>query len=778
MAGRVLQRIDVDGIVQGVGFRPFVYRLACELGIGGNVCNTPSGVTITAAGDKDSLASFVMRLERDAPPMALVERVRTGPVSEAQEIPEAFKISPSVQDGAKSTLISPDTTVCEDCLREMFDPADRRYRYPFINCTNCGPRYTIIRELPYDRSNTTMSGFTMCPECRSEYSDPDNRRYHAQPNACPVCGPRIDLLDRVGNPAAADSDLITVAAEYILDGAILAIKGLGGYHLACRADSEEAVDKLRKRKRRQDKPFALMVASVERAAEIVRLDSESDKLLTISAHPIVVLAHKEGNSIAPSVAPGQSGLGIMLPYTPLHCLILDSLGGVPLVMTSANYSDEPIEIDNRSALENLKEVVDWFLVHDRPIHTRADDSVIRSNGARRVFIRRSRGFAPRPVNLPLESGSGVEVLAVGPHLKNTICVTRGAQAFVSQHVGDIETAETLDYFRHTVKQMKAILGVYPQLVVHDFHPDYHTTRWARTESGLETMAVQHHHAHAAACMAENGLRGKVLGVVLDGTGYGTDSTIWGGEFLLADETDYARVGHLPPLVLPGGEQAILEPWRVARAALLEHVGSAELAESGKEIFAEIEIEKMSSLDRIIERRINCPLSSGCGRYFDAVSALLGVRKFALYEGQPAIELETLALEALDRGIGPREYQCGVGFEDETEMTVPELKSMWRGIYSDVLGGVDRRAIALGFHYCIASLVAAMAENLCIKYKLGRVVLSGGVFANLILLERVLELLSGGGLDIFTHHDFPPGDGSISLGQAYIAKSRLEAGGKR
>ncbi|MFC1614082.1 carbamoyltransferase HypF, partial [Gemmatimonadota bacterium] len=751
-------KIEVEGIVQGVGFRPFVYRLAHSLNLNGWVANTVHGVRIEAEGDREALEHFIGRLKKDAPPMAEVKSLRRK--SSDVKGYKTFDIRTSVSHTGRSTLICPDAAVCEDCLAEMRDRRDRRYRYPFINCTNCGPRYTIILDLPYDRARTTMSSFTMCPECREEFEDPLNRRFHAQPNACPVCGPQVVLVDRQGcRVGNADWESIEQAAGILLDGKVLAVKGLGGFHLAVDATSEAAARRLRERKRRQDKPFAVMFPSLESVRGHCRLSAVAVARLTSPARPIVLLPVRAGSDrLAPSVAAFQNDCGAMLPYTPLHHLLLDAAAGVPLVMTSGNHSDEPIEIENESALCSLGHIADYFLLHDRPIHMRCDDSVFMPAARKTVPIRRSRGYVPRPVSLRFESPP---VLAVGGHLKNTICLTRGREAFLSQHVGDLDSPEVMKFFRLTVEQIKRLLEVEPVLVAHDLHPDYLSTRWALERSGLPAVAVQHHHAHVAACMAEHSLTGKVLGISMDGTGYGGDGTVWGGEFLVADEVGFERVGHLPYQPMPGGEAAVREPWRMARSVFGAVLGAERLNSFGHELWEHIGGRKVELIDRMLERKLNCPLSSGCGRLFDAVAALIGLRRFTLYEGQPAMELESLAMQADGRNMPVYPFEPPVKILSG-EPLIPDLGPMIEAIARDVSSDVEASHIALGFHHCLARVINELGGRLARHYGLNRVILTGGVFNNRYLLETVGKSLRCQDLKVFSHSLVPAGDGGISL----------------
>ncbi|MFH1070132.1 MAG: carbamoyltransferase HypF [Candidatus Glassbacteria bacterium] len=761
------ESIRVTGIVQGVGFRPFVFRLAHRLGIAGRVANTVHGVKIEAEAEPGALAEFVRALVQDAPPIASVQSVRrkrTGLKGYS-----GFQIVPSTSQAGRTTCISPDVAVCEDCLAEMRDPSNRRWRYPFINCTNCGPRFTIILDVPYDRANTTMNRFVMCELCGAEYHDPYDRRFHAQPNACPVCGPRCRLVDRQGNdmPLGEGLDPLQAAGRLLLDGAVLAVKGLGGFHLAVDASHPAAAETLRARKRRQDKPFAVMFAGIESVGRHCRLTARAAGMLAGPRRPIVLLPKKYGGKLDQAVAPFSSDFGAMLPYTPLHHLLLEAVEGRPLVMTSGNLSDEPIEIDNDRALENLAGVADYFLLHDRPIYLRADDSVVQTAPGGKTFpARRSRGYAPEPVRLGRRLPP---VLAVGAQLKNTVCITRGRDAFISQHVGDLDSLETYRYFLLTVNQLCRLFEVKPEAVAYDLHPGYLNTRWALVESGLRPEPVQHHHAHVVSCMADNRITGRVVGIAMDGTGYGPDGTLWGGEFLVADETGYRRAGHLPEVRLPGGEAAIHQTWRTARSLFAAALGRDALDRLGLPLWEQAGRRRVATVDRMLELGTNCPVSTGCGRYFDAVAALLGVRGESLYEGQAAVELESTAARATVKKA--RSY--GFDLTERDGVLVPCLDTMLNEIARDAAAGVDPACIARGFHESLAQALAESTGRIASGAGIGRVVLSGGVFNNRILITSLRRRLAGRGLKVYTHRRVPPGDGGISLGQAVIAARRLE-----
>ncbi|MBC7226727.1 MAG: carbamoyltransferase HypF [Thermoflexales bacterium] len=761
----VSRRIHITGIVQGVGFRPFVYNLATRLGLSGWVLNSSSGVEIEAVGPEAVLDEFIARLRTEAPPLARIERITVTPLPLSHHTGEGeggggvgvrpFRILHSEARPGEFVPISPDVAICDDCLRELFDPRDRRYRYPFINCTNCGPRFTIIRDIPYDRPNTTMAPFVMCPDCQAEYDDPANRRFHAQPNACPVCGPRLEFRAAPDAPPLYGEEALQAARAAIREGRIVAVKGLGGFHLACDATTDAPVARLRERKGRVDKPFAIMsfdLPTVERYCEV----NEAERaLLTSRQRPIVLLRRRADAPISPLVAPGNRYLGVMLPYTPLHYLLLEPAEGFPLalVMTSGNYSEEPIVTRNEEALEQLAALADAFLLHDREIHARCDDSVTRIFRGAELPIRRSRGYAPYPVHLPF---SVRPVLAVGAELKNTFCLTREQYAFLSQHIGDMENYETLRFFEDMVEQLKRTFRVEPEVVAHDLHPAYLSTRYARERAGrLPLVPVQHHHAHIAACMAENGLAGDrpVIGVAFDGTGYGTDGAIWGGEFLIADYASFRRVAHLRYIPLPGGDAAIRRPYRTA----LAHLWAAGVSwdEGLPPVAAATEAER-AVLERQLVQGLNVVPTSSMGRLFDAVAALAGVRQEINYEAQAAVELEMQVAEGVEEA-----YPFGVGEEIDPAPVV-------RAVVEDVRDGVPVGVIAARFH----NGVAAMVREVCLRLRAGtglnEVALSGGVFQNITLLGKTMALLEEAGFTVYVHRLVPPNDAGISLGQAVIA----------
>jgi hydrogenase maturation protein HypF len=760
--------IHITGVVQGVGFRPFVYNLATELDLVGWVLNSSSGVEIEAVGPPDDLEDFVKRLGSDAPPLARIENVNVKEIGVSTvELPnpDGFAIRHSEAKPGDFQPLSPDIAVCDDCLGELFDPADRRYRYPFINCTNCGPRFTIIEDIPYDRPKTTMAPFEMCPDCQAEYDDPTDRRFHAQPNACPVCGPRVWLVSGSEAHAEAD-DAIKQTRELLKSGAIVAVKGLGGFHLACDATNPRAVGRLRERKGRVDKPFAMMAFDLESVQRFCHVEGEERELLTSRERPIVLLRERADSVIAPAVAPGNDDLGVMLPYTPLHYLLLEPSSGFPpaLVMTSGNYSEEPIATSNEEARERLGGLADAFLLHDREIHARCDDSVTRIFEGRELPIRRSRGYAPYPVHLPFAVD---QVLAVGAELKNTFCLTREGYAFLSQHVGDMENYETLRFFEQMIEQLARTFRIEPEIVACDMHPGYLASKYAHRlisgssdDLGIDTsrlrlIELQHHHAQVASCMAEHGLAGErpVLGVAFDGTGYGTDGAIWGGEFLIMDYASFRRAAHLKYVPLPGGDAAIRRPYRTA----LAHLWAAGV-DWDQELPPVIAAspEERTILAQQLKREVNTVPTSSSGRLFDAISSLAGVRQEINYEAQAAIELETL----VDKGVeGGYEFGLGEGI-DSTPLI--------RAVAADVKSGVPPGVIAAKFHNGVATMIRDVCVHLREESDLNQVVLSGGVFQNVALLERVLPLLRASGFAVYTHHLVPPNDGGLSLGQAVIA----------
>ncbi|MDQ5818792.1 MAG: carbamoyltransferase HypF [Actinomycetota bacterium] len=761
---RERREISVRGIVQGVGFRPFIYALAQRHGLIGLVRNDAEGVHIEAEGPPEELELFLQDIREKAPPLAVVEAVSWRPLAVLKE--RDFRIEESREGIQRRALISPDVATCSECVAELFDPADRRYRYPFTNCTNCGPRFTITRSVPYDRAMTTMAHFEMCPECLNEYDDPSDRRFHAQPNACPVCGPQVKLLDRFGHELhGRPDDPILRAARMLRGRAVVAIKGLGGYHLACDPFDERAVRTLRGRKVRQDKPFALMARDLEQVHELCRVGPEEEKLLTSPARPIVLLERLTRSGVAEEVAPRQNTLGVMLAYTPLHHLLLQD-AGIPLVMTSGNNSDEPIAYRDEEAFEQLGEIADYFLIHDRPIHMRCDDSVVRVVRGQTYQIRRSRGYAPAP--LRVAEGFGQHTLACGGELKNTFCVAKEGHAFLSHHIGDLENYETLRSFQEGVEHYCRLFDVQPELVAHDLHPEYLSTKYAREleETGLPAVGVQHHHAHIASCLADNERPSaeSVIGVALDGTGYGTDGAVWGGEFLEGSiETGFVRRAHLEYAPMPGGTAAIREPWRMAIAQLVSLYGEEEVLKLPLGAVRRSGERNVRLIARLVEHGLNTPPTSSAGRLFDAVAALVGVpgSRRTTYEGQAAVELELAADGPAGRGYPFRLLPDEGGW-------VVETLGIVAGVVEDLLAGRGAGEISSRFHRTVAEMVAAGCGEIRERGGAGAVALSGGTFQNLLLMEQVVELLRGKGFTVYRHRRVPTNDGGLSLGQAMLA----------
>ena len=768
---RERREVSVRGIVQGVGFRPFVYALARRHELSGVVCNDADGVRIEVEGAPEELARFVRALEEDAPPLAAVESVDWQPLAALGE--RGFRIEESQEGDRRQALVSPDVATCDDCLAELLDPADRRHRYPFINCTNCGPRFTITRSVPYDRATTTMSTFEMCPKCRREYDDPADRRFHAQPNACSVCGPRVRLLDRFGHELRVKpGDPISRTAQLLRGRAVVAVKGLGGYHLACDPFDAAAVRTLRGRKVRQDKPFALMARDLAQVRELCRVTPKEKVLLTSAARPIVLLERREDIELAEEVAPRQRALGVMLAYTPLHHLLLRD-AGIPLVMTSGNNSDEPIAYRDEEAFEQLCDIADYFLVHDRPIHTRCDDSVLRIAAGGPYPLRRSRGYAPAP--LRLAGGFARHTLACGGELKNTFCLAKDRHAFPSHHVGDMENYETLRSFREGVEHYCRLFDVQPELVAYDLHPEYLSTKYAREleEDGLPAAGIQHHHAHVASCLADNERPEgeRVIGVVLDGTGYGTDGAVWGGEFFEGSlEEGFVRRGHLEYVPLPGGSAAIRQPWRVALARLITLYGEEVTLKLPLAVVREAGERNVRLIARLVEHGLNTPPTSSAGRLFDTVAALVGVpgSRRATYEGQAAVELELASYGPVSQGYPFR-------LRPEDGMWVVETGEIVSGVVGDLLSGREKEEISSTFHRTMAEVVVAGCERIREVGGASAVALSGGTFQNLLLVKQVLEFLVGKGFAVYWHRRVPTNDGGLALGQAVLANSSVQRG---
>ncbi|MCM3872959.1 MAG: carbamoyltransferase HypF [Pyrinomonadaceae bacterium] len=760
--------ILVRGMVQGVGFRPFVYNQASRRDLRGSVRNNTTGVLIEVEGKHGDIENFISDLKTKAPPLSTIESVECNHHLEPAHYSD-FVILQSANEGQQSVPISADVATCTDCLAELFNPHDRRYQYPFINCTNCGPRFTIIEDIPYDRAQTTMRDFEMCSACRAEYEDPSDRRFHAEPTACAVCGPQLYLLGADGVEVerhfGADAEIIDRVQELLLKGRIIAIKGIGGVHLACDALSSEAVEKLRGRKYREDKPFAMMAASVDMVRQHCFVSDVECQALESERRPIVLLERKPDSIIPPAVAPGVNALGFMLPYTPLHHLILRNLDR-PLVMTSGNVCNEPICYDDGEAVKRLQKIADYFLLHDRRIHMRTDDSVVRVHEEREMVVRRSRGYAPLAIKTAFRCGR--QVLACGAELKSTFCLTRDNYAFVSHHIGDLENLETLRSFAEGIVHFKRLFHLEPEVVAYDLHPEYLSTKYALSQDDSFTkVAVQHHHAHIASCMADNRIDGEVIGVAMDGLGFGTDGRMWGGEFFVADFAAAERVAHLAYVPMPGGENAIRQPWRMAAVYLQQAFGDQ---------FLELQLPCVNDMERrgwptlriMAATGTNSPETSSMGRLFDAVSSILGLRDTVNYEGQAAVELEGIA-----------DQHCGEGYEfglvRGNDGDVADARGVIRRAVADLLDGVSPAIVSARFHLSVARLIVAVAENVRSQRKLNRVVLSGGVFQNLFLVERACAMLRTRGFQVITHSRVPTNDGGISLGQAAVANALIKSG---
>jgi hydrogenase maturation protein HypF len=792
------RQIRIRGIVQGVGFRPFVHNLAQRLELAGYVLNSSAGVVTEVEGSEAALDRFVESVRREAPPLARIEEMLVSEIAPLGE--RDFVIRESQAQEGEFVLVSPDVATCPDCHRDFTDPANRRYGYAFTNCTNCGPRYTIIRDIPYDRPNTTMAGFQMCAACQAEYDDPVNRRFHAQPNACPKCGPQLmaqslppanpqpsavgqalppanpepsvvgqalppanpqpipsDPQPIPSEPRPSGSGLIAQAQQLLRAGRIIALRGLGGFHLACDPTNDAAVRLLRERKRRSDKPFALMARDLAAVEAFCTVSDDDRRALESSRRPIVILPRRADARISAAVAPGNNTLGVMLPYTPLHHLLFTGAPYDVLVMTSGNLSEEPIVTSNAEALDRLRPLADWFLLHNRDIYMRADDSVVRVFEKRERVLRRSRGYVPQAIDLGMEVE---EILACGAELKNTFCLSKGRYAVLSQHIGDMENYETMVFFEETLANLKKLFRVAPRAVAYDLHPLYLSTQYALGLPEMEKIGIQHHHAHIASCMAENGLRGKVIGVAFDGTGFGTDGQIWGGEFLVADYRGFERRAHLRYVPLAGGDAAIRQPWRPALAYLADAFGpAAEFRDLPP--WRDVQESQRRLVCSMIAHRVNTIDTSSCGRLFDAVSSLIGLRQQINFEGQAAIELEMIAAQGIAESY-PFDLDAGtVDFR-------PAIKR----IVADVRAGTPAPVIAARFHNTVAEAIVEVCHRLRSEEKLNRVCLSGGTFQNMKLVERTLAGLRSLEFEVFVHAQVPPNDGGIALGQAVIATEIL------
>lgn len=762
-------RLHITGIVQGVGFRPFVYNLAGKYRLRGFCLNDGEGVIIEVQGS--AIGSFIDELRSSPPPLSKIEDFREEEV--LRQPFSGFTIKESIGEAGQSTLVSPDVALCTDCERELFDHSDRRYLYPFINCTNCGPRYSIVLDIPYDRPKTTMARFNMCPACEAEYKDPNDRRFHAQPNACADCGPKVWLEKKGERSDALNFEAIRLAQRLLENGKILAIKGLGGFHLACDAGNSGAVARLRELKRKSlsrqlksNKPFALMAPDMKTIKEFAFVNKKEAELLEGRIKPIVLLEKKGSGALSGDVSPKNGFYGFMLPYTPLHHLLFHGAFFKALVMTSGNLSEEPIVIANEEAVKKLYGIADAFLLHDRAIYMRVDDSIARVDGKRKKVLRRARGFTPYPIAIDV---SAPDVLACGAELKNTFCVTKGSNAIMSQHIGDLETSEALEFFEETLENLKNTFRAKPAYLAYDMHPDYLGTKFAKEYAEKNDIkpdkmfAVQHHHAHIASVMAEHGIKDEVIGVAFDGTGYGTDGRIWGAEFLIADRNDFRRAAHFDYIRLPGGERAIKEPWRTALSYVIHSYGD-EAGEAIKTLFRRLDKKDIKIVSQMIRSNINSPLASSAGRLFDAISSIIGLKDFITFEGEAAIELENAASKAKASKAYKFEVAEGEPFKIDFRQTIRE-------IIKDISADIDKAVIARKFHNTIARVIVHVAQILRNSTGINKVVLSGGVFQNRLLSKLSEKFLTEKGFEVFMNEKTPANDGGISLGQAIIAIER-------
>jgi len=753
---KIRKNIIIKGIVQGVGFRPFIHKLVQNYNLSGWVLNSNQGVEMDVEGKTEELNNFISDIKDKLPPLARIEKI------EVNQLPligyEGFSIKKSITKEENSfVLVSPDISICEDCLQELFDPCNRRFYYPFINCTNCGPRFTIIKDIPYDRGKTTMRVFEMCPQCQSEYENIEDRRYHAQPNACAECGPQVFLYQN--KRKLENIDPIKEAIKLLKDGKIGAIKGLGGFHLVCDATNNKVVTKLRRLKNREAKPFAIMSFNLEKIKQYCKLGKKEEKWLINRARPIVLLKKKKDSLISSLVAPRNNYLGVMLPYTPLHYLLLKD-NFTALIMTSGNIADQPIIGDNQEALEKLDRIADFFLLYNRDIFNRCDDSVAKIINDGNVFFRRSRGYVPYPIILDFKLK---EVLALGGELKNTISFSKENYVFPSQYLGDLKSMETLDFLKGSIENLERIFRVNPEIIACDLHPDYLSTQFAEeigAKKGLKVVKVQHHHAHIVSCMAENNIKEKVMGVAYDGTGYGDDGKIWGGEFLLCDLKEYLRVGHLKYYPLPGGDKAIMEPWRMAYSYLYSIYGP-KAKTLDIDFNRRMDYDKLSIIEKMIDKNINSPLTSSCGRLFDAASSLIGIRDEISYEGQAAMELESFCAS----GIKER-YKFSIYKEGEEFIIDPQ--EIFIDIIKDLKEGIDKKVMATKFHNTVAEFTLNLCGKIRENTEINKIALSGGVFQNHYLTEKIISLLEKDDFQVYTQRKVSPNDGGISLGQAVVA----------
>lgn len=760
----IRKEFRVNGVVQGVGFRPFIFSLASGLGLSGSILNSPGGVIIEVEGPEELLDGFEARIHSEAPPLSRILEctVKNIPPQNGS----GFEILKSECGTETDTLISPDVALCEDCLEEMLNPGDRRYLYPFINCTNCGPRFSIVRSIPYDRANTSMKDFPLCPACREEYENPLDRRFHAQPNACPVCGPSISLAETRHSShnefsSLTSRDIIARARELLQQGSIIAVRGIGGFHLAVDASNNQAVQRLRDRKGREEKPFAVMARDMESISNICFMSGAEKSVVESWQRPIVLLKKSGRRILAPAVSPENSCYGVMLPYAPLHFLLLEG----PLrylVMTSGNHTDEPIAISNQEAIDRLSGIADYFLFHNREILQRCDDSIVRIADKNKLsLLRRSRGFVPYPVFIDKKSPE--RILACGPELKNTIAFLRENQVFISQHIGDLDNPEAFNFFKHCISHLGKILKISPDFLAHDLHPEYLSTKWAM-DQGLPCLGVQHHHAHLASVLADNNIEGPAIGIILDGTGYGEDGTIWGGEILVGDASGYERLSWLKPFRLPGGTAAIKQPWRIALSLMHQEFGDG-LMNIPLDLLSIPDAGQLKNLLKMSESGFNSPLTSSCGRLFDGVSALLGIKPVIAYEAQAAISMEMHSAED-ELGF----YEEAV--EANNVLGPIELSSLLREILKDLDHKTDTRIIAARFHNTLAEMFTKSALLAREKTGLKKVALSGGVYQNDLFSRRITAALEREVFEVITHTQVPANDGGISLGQIAVAKTMI------
>jgi len=753
------RKIEIRGIVQGVGFRPTVYRFAKKHNLKGSVFNDSKGVTLDIEGHREDINSFLEELKKNPPPLSSIEKTLSKklPLKKFRE----FKIIESKEQKEKTTLVSPDIATCKDCQKELLDTEDRRYLYPFINCTNCGPRFTITKELPYDRKNTTMKKFKMCEQCRSEYENPTNRRFHAQPDACGDCGPRLELLDSKGKKIKGNP--IDKTTEFLKEGKIVAVKGLGGFHLACNAKDIKAVKTLRKRKIRPYKPLALMAKDTSVISKFVHVSNKEKKLLISPRAPIVLLKKKQDCILPANIAPNNNFLGFMLPYTPLHLLLFQKLE--VLIMTSGNKRDEPIAFDNEEAVKRLCAIADYFLVHDRDIWIQADDSIARIADGKVLLLRRGRGYAPGPLRSPVKSKK--KIIGFGAHKHNTFSISRGDEIFVSHYIGETDNLETIKAFERGIKHFINFFDIPPDIAVVDLHPEYEATKfgkkWAE-KNKKPLIEVQHHHAHIASCLADNHLDEKVIGVAWDGTGYGVDGKIWGGEFLIADLENYERKAHLQYIPLPGAEMAVKEPWRMGAVYLYKTFGK-DFLKLNIEFTEKLDTKKWAVVEKMIDKGVNSPETSSIGRLFDAVASILGVKDFITYQGQAAIELEMIAKE-----IGKDFYEFDI--QEENDIYVINPSGVIGSIIKDIKSKVNIDAISMKFHISLAEMIVKISSLLRKETGIDKICLSGGVFQNMILRKETTKKLLKEKFEVYNHAKLPPNDGGISAGQAAIAMKRL------